>query len=194
MIDFADCTDPRAAELERRTILSLYLTRLQCAGSMPPEETGLTYNSWHGKHNIEMVRMHLGHFALWGRIDLLENGLDWFLTILDPARERASRQGFGGARWPKMTAFNGLDSPGRQVVMIWQQPHPIYLAELSYRAHPDRETVEKYQRLVFESAQFMADFAAWDEPGRRYVLGPPLWQAQEVYGDNSNSVGTRPLN
>ena len=182
MLDFADCTDPRAAELERRTILSLYLTRLQCAGSMPPEETGLTYNSWHGKHNIEMVRMHLGHFALWGRIDLLENGLDWFLTILDPARERARRQGFGGARWPKMTAFNGLDSPGRQVVMIWQQPHPIYLAELSYRTHPDRETVEKYQALVFETAQFMADFAAWDEQGRRYVLGPPLWQAQEVYG------------
>ena len=33
-IDFSACTDPRAAELERRVVLSQYLTAIQCAGSL----------------------------------------------------------------------------------------------------------------------------------------------------------------
>ena len=48
-VDFSECTDPRAFELERRVILSQYLTRIQCSGSLPPAETGLTYNSWYRK-------------------------------------------------------------------------------------------------------------------------------------------------
>ena len=38
--------DPRAVELERRVVLSQYLTRSQSAGSLPPQETGYTLNSW----------------------------------------------------------------------------------------------------------------------------------------------------
>jgi hypothetical protein len=38
--------DPRAIELERRIVLSQYLTRSQSAGSLPPQETGYTLNSW----------------------------------------------------------------------------------------------------------------------------------------------------
>ena len=38
--------DPRAIELERRVVLSQYLTRSQSAGSLPPQETGYTLNSW----------------------------------------------------------------------------------------------------------------------------------------------------
>src|SRR6266545_556916 len=38
-IDLADSTDPRAVELERRAVLSQYLTAIQCAGSLPPQET-----------------------------------------------------------------------------------------------------------------------------------------------------------
>ncbi|MBN2633465.1 MAG: hypothetical protein JXR66_07920, partial [Bacteroidales bacterium] len=41
-VDFSECTDPRASELERRVILSRYLTKIQCSGSLPPAETGLT--------------------------------------------------------------------------------------------------------------------------------------------------------
>ena len=48
-IELADSKDPRAPELERRLVLSQYLTAIQCAGSMPPQETGLTVNSWYGK-------------------------------------------------------------------------------------------------------------------------------------------------
>ena len=191
MIDLGESTDERAGELERRTILSLYLTRIQMAGSVPPEETGLTCNSWHGKHNVEVVVMHLAHFASWNRIDLLEKGLAWYLTIIPEARRRAQQQGFGGLRWPKMTGFAGDESPGPQVVMIWQQPNPVYLAELSYRAHPDQATLQRYKDLVLESVQYMADFAAWDPDRECYVLGPPLWAAHEVYSDlahNQNST------
>jgi hypothetical protein len=38
-IDLSECTDTRAFELERRIILSQYLTRIQCSGSLPPAES-----------------------------------------------------------------------------------------------------------------------------------------------------------
>jgi hypothetical protein len=41
--------DVRAMELERRVVLSQYLTRVHSAGSLPPQETGLAANSWFGK-------------------------------------------------------------------------------------------------------------------------------------------------
>ena len=55
VVDFSHCTDPRAKELERRVVLSQYLLAIQCAGSTPPQETGLTYNSWFGKFHMEMI-------------------------------------------------------------------------------------------------------------------------------------------
>src|SRR4029079_8430353 len=76
-IDFSGSTDPRAFELERRIILSQYLMRAQEAGSYPPQETGLTYNSWYGKPHLEMLWWHSLHYALWGRIELLKKSLDW---------------------------------------------------------------------------------------------------------------------
>ena len=54
-VDFSHCTDPRAGELERRVVLSQYLLAIQSAGSVPPQETGLSYNSWFGKFHIEMI-------------------------------------------------------------------------------------------------------------------------------------------
>src|SRR5690606_31783017 len=39
-VDFSGSTDPRAHELERRVVLSQYLTKVNCAGSLPPQETG----------------------------------------------------------------------------------------------------------------------------------------------------------
>jgi hypothetical protein len=68
-VDFSGSTDPRAAELERRVVLSQYLTRVQCAGSFPPQETGLTYNSWFGKPHMEMFWWHAAHYALWDRTE-----------------------------------------------------------------------------------------------------------------------------
>ena len=77
-VDFSGSIDPRAKELERRIVLSQYLTKIQCAGDYPPQETGLTYNSWYGKPHLEMHWWHAIHFALWGRIDLLEKEMLWY--------------------------------------------------------------------------------------------------------------------
>ena len=171
---------PGARELERRVVLSQYLTAIQCAGSMPPQETGLTCNSWYGKFHLEMHYWHAAHFALWGRAPLLERSLGWYGRILPSAREKARSQGYAGARWPKMTAPDGRDSPSNiGPLLIWQQPHPITLAELCHRANPRFETLERYRELVMASAEFMASFAHWDAAGNRYVLGPPVIPAQE---------------
>ncbi|OHB68401.1 MAG: glycoside hydrolase family 65 [Planctomycetes bacterium RBG_13_62_9] len=184
-IDFSVCTDPRAAELERRVVLSQYLTAIHGAGSRPPQETGLVYNSWYGKFHLEMHWWHAAHFALWGRPALLERSLSWYQSILPRARAAAELQGYRGVRWPKMTAPEGWDSPSEVgVFLIWQQPHPIYYAELCYRAHGDRQTLERYRQIVFETADFMASYPVWDEGGGRYVLGPALIPAQESYGSS----------
>jgi hypothetical protein len=179
-VDLSGSRDPRANELERRIVLSQYQTAIQCAGSLPPQETGLTCNSWFGKFHLEMHYWHAAHFARWGRAPLLERSLGWYSAILPSAREKARIQGYTGARWPKMTAPDGRDSPSNVgTLLIWQQPHPIAMAELCYRAHPNRETVDRYREMVFESAEFMASYAYFDSKTGRYVLGPPVIPAQE---------------
>jgi len=182
-IDFSECTDSRAEELERRIVLSQYLTAIQCAGSLPPQETGLVKNSWFGKFHLEMHWWHAVHFALWDRLDLLERSLLWYESIIPKARATAKLQGYQGIRWPKMVSPDGRDSPSQVgVFLIWQQPHPIYYAELCYRARGDRKTLEQYRQIVFETAEFMASYLVWDESNQRYVLGPALIPAQESYG------------
>ncbi len=179
-IELAESKDPRAPELERRLVLSQYLTAIQCAGSMPPQETGLTVNSWYGKFHLEMHWWHAAHFALWNRIALLEKSLNWYNEILPMARELATSQGYSGARWPKMVGPEGRDSPSPVgPLLIWQQPHPIFYAELCYQTHRDRATLERYRKIVLESAEFMASFAYFDPARQRYVLGPPVIPAQE---------------
>ncbi|MBN1783159.1 glycoside hydrolase family 65, partial [bacterium] len=181
-IDLSKSKDPRARELERRIVLSQYLMAVQCAGSMPPQETGLTCNSWFGKFHLEMHWWHAVHFALWGRPELLEKSFDWYGAILPAARKKAARQGYEGVRWPKMTDPDGRESPSNVgVFLVWQQPHPIYYAELLYRNKEDRTLLDRYQKIVFETAGFMASYTVWDESRKRYVLGPPLIPAQELY-------------
>lgn len=180
VIELAESRDSRAPELERRIVLSQYLTAIQCAGSQPPQETGLTVNSWYGKFHLEMHWWHAAHFALWGRLPLLEKSLGWYDSILPNARKLAASQGYAGARWPKMVGPEGRDSPSPiGPLLIWQQPHPIFYAELCYQSHRKRETLERYRRIVFETAEFMASFAFFEQKNGRYVLGPPVIPAQE---------------
>jgi hypothetical protein len=180
IVDFAGSTDPRAAELERRIVLSQYLMKVNYAGNMPPSETGLTQISWFGKHNSEMYFWHAAQFYQWGHTDLLEKGLAWYRKILPIAQAAAKEQGFDGVRWPKMTGPDARPGPGGiNPFIIWNQPNPIYLSELVYRAHPDRATLEKYSDLVFESAKFLASFAFFDDATGRYVLGPPIKNVSE---------------
>ena len=170
-IDFSKCTDERAEELERRVILSQYLMAIQSAGMYPPQETGLTYNSWFGKFHLEMHWWHAVHFALWNRADLLERSMDWYASAYPVAKSIAERQGFKGARWMKMTDPSGMEAPSKVgSFLIWQQPHFIYMAELIYRNNPSDEVIKKYGFLVKETAEFMASFATYDELEGRYVL------------------------
>lgn len=185
-VDLSLSRDPRWRELERRIVLSQYLTAIQGAGRYPPQETGLTFNSWHGKFHLEMHWWHAAHFALWGRLALLERSLGYYDAILPRARATAARQGYAGARWPKMTDPSGAESPSSVgPFLVWQQPHPIYFAELVHRERRDRATLERFREVVHETAEFMASFAAWDEARGRYVLGPPLQAAQEVFPKES---------
>jgi len=186
-IDFSGSTDPRAKELERRVVLSQYLTAIQAGGDVPPQESGLTMSTWYGKHHTEMMWWHGAHYALWNRPQYLENMLRWFQKTLPVARQVAASRGLKGARWPKMVGPDGRESPGGNPMIVWNQPHIIHLAELLYRDAPDRKTLEKYSELVFATADAMASMLHWDAEGKRYVLGPPLWIAQEIY-DQSTSM------
>jgi protein-glucosylgalactosylhydroxylysine glucosidase len=181
-IDLSGSKDPRWFELERRIVLSEYLTAIQDAGENPPQETGLTYNTWEGKFHLEMHFWHEAHFALWNRLPLLERSLDYYNKILPRAEGTAKKQGYAGARWPKMTSPSGAESPSPVgPFLVWQEPHPIFYAELCYRDHHDRATLEKFKDVVFQTADFMASFPAWDEKTKRYVLGPTLQCAQEIF-------------
>lgn len=179
-VDFSACTDLRAKELERRFVLSQYLTKINNSGSLPPQETGLIYNSWYGKAHLEMHWWHSAHFANWGHPEVLDKQLEWYHTICKKALETAQMQGFKGVRWPKMVGPEGQNSPsGVGSYLIWQQPHIIYMAEQLYRSNPSPEILNKYKDLIFATADFMADFAVPDSTGKGYNLLPPLIPAQE---------------
>lgn len=180
MIDFGATTDPRAHELERRIVQSLYLLAVNDAGDYPPAETGLTYNSWFGKFHLEMIYWHQTYQALWGHPEVLEHTLDWYFKAEPMAREIARRQGFKGVRWMKMTDPSAAEAPSNVgSYLIWQQPHLIYLAELVYRAAlADKKegkakadaVLHKFAPLVQATADFMYDFAERDAATGLYVL------------------------
>jgi hypothetical protein len=81
-----------------------------------------------------------------------------------------------------MTDPTGIDSPSPVgPFLVWQQPHPIFYAELCYRANPDGVTLRRFKNVVMETAEFMASYAAWDTNRSCYVLGPVLQCAQEIF-------------
>jgi hypothetical protein len=86
-VDIAGQTsNPQAFELERRTIQSAYLLRSQESGSIMPQESGLLYNSWTGKHHSEMRYWHQTWLPLWGHPELLAKSDQWFVDRLDALR------------------------------------------------------------------------------------------------------------
>lgn len=171
IVDFSHVTDKRARELERRVVLSQYLLAVNDAGNTPPQETGLTYNSWFGKFHLEMIWWHQAQFALWGHPELLDRSLNWYHKAEPMAREIAKRQGFDGVRWMKMTDPSAQEAPSNVgSYLIWQQPHLIYLAEELYRTDPGRKYIDKYGQLVEETAEFMSSFAEYDKQKDRYIL------------------------
>lgn len=179
-IDLSGSEDPRWQELERRIVLSQYLMRVNEAGAWPPQESGLVNNGWHGRFHFEMIWWHELHFLLWNRPESATKALSVYHKFLPTSRLRAERQGLRGARWPKCTADRDVEWPHLiHATLIWQQPHPIYLAETRYRTDPNPETLEKWSDVVFATADYMADFVRLDTAREEYVLGSPLCPVSE---------------
>ena len=62
-----------------------------------------------------------------------------------------------------MIGPDGYDSPSPVgPLLIWQQPHPIYYAELCYRERPTRRTLEQWRRSYSKPPNFMASYAVCD--------------------------------
>jgi len=172
IVDFSQCTDPRAKELERRVVQSQYLTKVNCANALPPQETGLTYNSWFGRPHLEMTWWHMVDFALWSHPEVVAQVLDWYnQRAFRNAQKIAERQEFKGARWMKMTDPWAGEAPSNTgSFLIWQQPHYIYMAEEVYRAKPTASTLARFGEQVEQTAAFMADFVSYDKKTGKYFL------------------------
>lgn len=191
IVDVTDSEDERKEELQRRIITSMYLLATQDMGCLPPQETGLSCNSWYGKFHLEMHPIHQAWLALYGRGYYLEKSLAFYCHNLDKAKENAERNGYKGARWPKMTSPEAYDSPSVIApLLVWQQPHVIYMCDLLYRSRysdkrvevpkeTESEFLEKYKEVILETAEFMKDFLIYDANKDIYEMPAPLYSVQE---------------
>lgn len=170
-------------ELNRRIILSLYLLKINSLGTYPPQETGLTFNSWNSKFHLEMHPWH----SLW-TIDYnlekeLLKQLDYYYEILSEAKKRALEQGYKGARMPKMTSPLGEDSPSNiGCLLLWQQPHLIMMVYNLYIKTKNIFILDKYYDLLFELTIFLESFIY--KENNKYHLDYPIIPAQECYDPN----------
>lgn len=126
-------------------------------------------------------------FARWNHFDLLWRRMPrMYEQFLESSRLRASLQGYKGARWGKMT-----DPSGRSVLgginslLIWQQPHPMYFAEIEYRSFVNSTTFQRWDEILTATADFMASFAWYNVTTGVYDLGPPMYPASENTNPNA---------
>ncbi|KAI1636153.1 Six-hairpin glycosidase-like protein [Biscogniauxia mediterranea] len=186
-IDLSKTKSPNATELQRRTILSQYLTTVNSASSYPPQESGLVNNGWYGKFHLEMVLWHLLHFSRWDKFPLLWRSIpNMYSQFLGSSIDRAKLQGYEGARWGKMTDPTGRSAPGEiNSLLIWQQAHAMYFAEVEYRAFPNRTTLDNWDNILSSTADFMVSYAFFNESTKVYDLGPPMYPASENTNPNA---------
>ncbi|KAI0101871.1 Six-hairpin glycosidase-like protein [Nemania sp. FL0031] len=186
-VDLSATTSEKATELQRRIILSQYLTAINSASSHPPQESGLVNNGWYGKFHLEMVLWHLLHFARWDKYPLLWRSLPHtYSDFLSSSLDRARLQGYEGARWGKMTDPTGRSAPGEiNSLLIWQQPHAMYFAETEYRSFPNAATLEKWDEILTPTADFMASYAFYNGSTGVYDLGSPMYPASENTNPNA---------
>ncbi|KIA75761.1 hypothetical protein HK57_00441 [Aspergillus ustus] len=183
-------TSQDAEELQRRIILSQYLLAVNSAGKDPPQESGLQNNGWYGKFHLEMTFWHLAHWARWDKSALLERSVpDVYTRFLPSSIARATAQGYEGARLGKMSDPSGTSAPGSQnALLIWQQPHPMFFAELEYRAAaaPNKKaaTLRRWDVLLHELATWMVSYAWWNASTGVYDLGPPMYPSSENTSPN----------
>lgn len=135
---------------------------------------------------MEMILWHHVQFARWGHWGVLHRALPHtWKYLLHAALKRAEVQGYDSARWGKMTDPSTLDAPGEiNALLIWQQPHPMYFAELEYREFPTDETLSRWSEVIDASAGFMASYAYYNQSTGVYDLGPPMYTSSENTSPN----------
>ncbi|KAI9035310.1 uncharacterized protein KD926_003758 [Aspergillus affinis] len=98
-----------------------------------------------------------------------------------------------------MSDPNGRSAPGEiNSLLIWQQPHVFYFAELEYRsaaagslkARDAMRVFTKWDALLTQSADFMVYFAFWNSSTGFYDLGPPMYPVSENTPPNSTRSPT----
>lgn len=181
-VSVLDSKDDRAEELQRRIILSKYLLQIQSNTATPPQETGLSCNSWYGKSHLEMHLWHTGYLPCWGQQDDLKRTLIWYRNHLPEAKANAAFNGYLGARWPKMIGNDFLDSPSKIApLLIWQQTHVIYLMDQIYRTDLDISFIQENYDLLVNTIEFVISFLIYDPSRGKYVIQPPVMPSQEVF-------------
>jgi hypothetical protein len=181
--------DPQAAEIERRAVLSHYLLRVNSVGLQPRCETGLLLNADRGKAQLATQLWHVAALATWGHADLLERPLTWYAERLAQARTHAQRLRLEGACWPAVCAPDGRQAPNQWGSFpVWQQPGPIFLAELAFRAQPTQSVLNRYADTVMATAEFLAAYPAATADDGPLGLGPPLIPAQGTGVDRRDSL------
>lgn len=112
--------------------------------------------------------------------------------FLPSSYDRAQLQGYAGARLGKMTDPTGRSAPGEiNSLLIWQQPHPMYFAEIEYRSFPNNSTLGTWDEILTGVADFMASFAWYNETTGVYDLGPPMYPVSE--STNPNATVSAPI-
>ena len=129
--------------------------------------------------------MHWGRWGKW--TELWRSQPSMYTEFLPASLARAANQGYKGARWGKMSDPSGRSSPAApsadiDAFLIWQQPHPTYFAEVEWRAFPTykQRTLNRWDEIVTETANFMASFAWYNSTTGVYDLGPPVYTASET--------------
>jgi hypothetical protein len=137
---------------------------------------------------MEMYFWHFAHWALWNNTEFLSRSSKVYSEFLPTAIDRAQgEQGWSsGARWPKMTDPSGRSAPGEiNELLLWQQPHPLVFAKYEYRSDPTNSTLQKWEDIVRETANWMSEVAFLNESTGVYDLGPPAFVVSEDTQPNS---------
>ena len=186
-IDLSATKSENAAELQRRIVISKYLLAVNSASDNPPQESGLVNNGWYGKFHLEMNLWNSLPLARWGHFPLLWRSVpNMYHRWLKSSYDRARAQGYEGARWSKMTDPTGRSAPGEiNSLLIWQQPHPMYFAEMEYRSFPNATTLANWDDVLAATADFMASFAYFNQSTGVYDLGPPMYPVSENTNPNA---------
>ena len=173
-IDLSGSRDPRWRELERRIVLSQYLTAIQCAGRYPPQETGPDLQQLGRQVPPGDALVARRALRPLGPADLLERSLGYYRRILPRAQATAESPGL------HRRALAQDDQPERRGVAVVRRAVPDLAAaapDLLRRARLPRSaaTGPRWSGSATSSSRRRSSWrpiATWDEAAQRYVLGP----------------------